>query len=83
MVKDTGWPDRSCLQVESQIIFQSADGAPVVRRLDEVFVEAALLEANFGSCLDDSASLNNPVPLQPVPVDHRSKSEKQSSNQDP
>lgn len=37
------------VQVESQITFLKADQAPVVKRLDEVLVEAALLEANFGA----------------------------------
>lgn len=55
------------MQVESQITFQAADGEPIVKRLDEVMVEAALLEANFGSSLDGSNSFNNPVPLQSIP----------------
>lgn len=54
------------MKVESQITFQAADGEPIVKQLDEVIVEAALLEANFGSSLD-SGSFNNPLPLQPVP----------------
>ena len=35
--------------MESQVTFLKADQAPVVKRLDEVLVEAALLEANFGA----------------------------------
>ena len=50
--------------MESQITFQSADGEPIVRQLDEVMVEAALLEANFGSSLSKNSSFNNPIPLQ-------------------
>lgn len=55
------------MQVESQITFQAADGEPIIRSLDEVMVEAALLEANFGSSLDQNSSFNNPVPLQSIP----------------
>ncbi len=38
--------------MESQVTFQAADGVPVTKRLDEVLVEAALMEANFGQYVE-------------------------------
>jgi protein Mpv17 len=40
------------MSVESQVTFQAADGVPVTKRLDEVLVEAALMEANFGQYVE-------------------------------
>ena len=59
------------MQVESQITFQSVDGVPVTKKLDEVLVEAALLEANFGQYLDsqdsqDLSDINTPAKLPPI-----------------
>jgi hypothetical protein len=52
------------MQVESQITFQAADGEPITKQLDEVLVEAALLEANFGQYMDVSTRKTQAVPVQ-------------------
>jgi len=51
--------------VESQITFQAADGVPVTKRLDEVLVEAALMEANFGQYVEGmDLSGQQAIPVQ-------------------
>lgn len=52
------------MSVESQITFQAADGEPITKQLDEVLVEAALLEANFGQYMDVSTRKTQAVPVQ-------------------
>lgn len=53
------------MSVESQITFQAADGVPVTKRLDEVLVEAALMEANFGQYVEGmDLSGQQAIPVQ-------------------
>lgn len=40
------------LQVQNQITFQRGDEEPVVKRFEEVYVDAAVLEANAANSVD-------------------------------
>lgn len=57
----SGEQDSLLVQVESQIVFQGAEGEPIIKRLDEVLVEAALLEANFANSLDKATRYTQPA----------------------
>jgi protein Mpv17 len=51
------------MTVENQIVFQSPDGEVVVKRLDEVMVEAAMLEAGLANSLDAASRYVQPIPV--------------------
>ena len=52
------------MQAETQVVFQSANGEPIVKRLDEVLIEAASLEAKLATSLDKATRYTQPVASQ-------------------